>query len=51
MAEVTDVGQGKAMQGLEDQGQDLEGKAMLNRKPVKLMDDRGDVVMFLGMGG
>ncbi len=39
------------MQGLEDQGQDLKGNTMLNRKPVKLMKDRGDVVMFLGVGG
>ena len=51
MEEVTDVGWGEAMQGLEDQGQDLKGNAVLNGKPVKLMEDRGDVVVFLCVGG
>ena len=39
------------MQCLEDQGQDLEGDMMFNGKPVKPMQDRGDVVIFLGVGG
>ena len=50
MEEVTDVGWGKAMQGLLDHGQDLRGYAMLNGKPMELLEDRGDVVMFLGVG-
>ena len=51
MKEITDVGWGKVMQCLEDQGQDLKGNAMFNGKPVKPMKDRGDMVIFLGVGG
>ena len=39
------------MQGLVDHGQNLKGYTVLYMKPVELLKDRGNVVVFLGMSG
>ena len=50
MEEVTDVGWGEVMASLVHHRQVLEAYTVLYGEPGELMEDRGDMALFVSMG-